>query len=291
MPLVPTPARLIEASSEASRRVTNSIPFGCPLLLPVHTVNHVQTLKAFAYESLALALAGDKTQSKRFVSLDGRWSYFWLRKFDQKLDISKWKNWPMKNLPGHFEYPFFPGTADEAHDLYAYPIYTNIKWPFATVPGSEDEIIDPNQTPVGILRRQVDVPKDWADGMSVYLHMASVRSAVYVYVNDVAVGYSEGSKVPTEFDITSFLKFGAKDENVIVLKVLRFSSASFLEDQDMWRLTGLDREVYLQARPHRFLGDVRAVAGIQAFNAPCSLSLYLCSPTPSLSPPAFITQP
>ena len=122
-----------------------------------------------------LALGGDKTKSSRFISLDGMWSFFWLHKFDQSLDTTGWSNWGLIKLPGHFEYPDFPQTANKMHDLYAYPIYTNIKWPFKTVPGSEDEIIEPALTPAGVVRRSVHVPKEWAVGMSVYLHLASVR--------------------------------------------------------------------------------------------------------------------
>lgn len=86
-----------------------------------------------------------------------------------------------------------------------------------------------------------------------------MRSAVYLYINEVPVGFGVGSKLPTEFDITGYLKFG--EDNLIQMKVYRFSSGSYLEDQDMWDFSGFDRELFIYARPLRFLHDIRVHAG------------------------------
>lgn len=93
------------------------------------------------------------------------------------------------------------------------------------------------------------------------LHIGSVRSAVYLWMNGAVVGYGEGSKLPTEFDVTGSVRFGGA-ENEIILEVLRFSSGSFLEDQDMWDISGVERDVFLLSRPAAQIWDWWADASL-----------------------------
>ncbi|NND34786.1 MAG: DUF4981 domain-containing protein, partial [Saprospiraceae bacterium] len=134
------------------------------------------------------------------------------------------------------------------------PIYTNIQYPFPKNP----PLIPHDQNPVGSYKLEFDVPSSW-DGKEIYLHFGGVSGAMYVWVNGQRVGYSEGSKTPAEFNITRFLR-GRK--NSLAVQVLRWSDASYMEDQDFWRLSGIDREVYLYATNKTTIRDYRVVADL-----------------------------
>ena len=103
--------------------------------------------------------------------------------------------------------------------------------------------------PVGSYKRSFKIPSDWKD-KEVFLHFGAVSSAFYVWVNEQLVGYSEDSKVPAEFNITKYLKSG---KNSIAVEVYRWSDGSYLEDQDFWRLSGIQRSVFLHARPKTYI--------------------------------------
>lgn len=112
---------------------------------------------------------------------------------------------------------------------------------------------NPEFNPTGSYRRTFVVPKEWR-GRRVYLHFAGVQTALYVWVNGREVGYSQGSMMPAEFDITPYLRHG---ENVLAAQVLRWCDGSYLEDQDMWRFSGIYRSVSLFAVPDTHLRDFR----------------------------------
>ena len=112
--------------------------------------------------------------------------------------------------------------------------------------------LDLEYSPSGYFRKTVRIPDDW-DGRQVLLHFESVGSAMYLWVNGHRVGYSEGSKVPTEFDVTPWAQAG--EDTVIAVEVLRWSDASYLEDVDFWRLSGIDRDVFLYALPQLHIQD------------------------------------
>ncbi|MGI9550025.1 MAG: glycoside hydrolase family 2 TIM barrel-domain containing protein, partial [Aurantibacter sp.] len=104
------------------------------------------------------------------------------------------------------------------------------------------------------------------------LHFGGVSGAMYVWVNGKKIGYNEGSKTPSEFDITSYLQEG---KNLLALQVLRWSDASYMEDQDFWRLSGIDREVYLYATNQTTIKDYRAIADLENNYVDGKLSLNL----------------
>ena len=215
--------------------------------VPVHTT-------FFAYENEDVALKGDMTKSKNFLSLHGTWKFNWVENADQRptdffktdLDDSKWGTMP---VPGMWEL-----------NGYGDPEYVNSGFAWR---GHFDQ--KPPQVPVkdnhvGSYRRTMTIPADW-DGKQIVAHFGSVTSCIYLYVNGEFVGYSEDSKIATEFDITPFVKAG--QENLIAFQVFRWCDGSWCEDQDFWRLSGVARDNYLFARDKdSHVNDIRVVASL-----------------------------
>lgn len=186
------------------------------------------------YQDAEAALSGEREGSRFFRLLNG--------------------NWQFRYLPSPAEVPldFFAETFDaSAWDLlavpscwqmhgYGRPQYTNTKYPFPV-----DPPFVPTENPVGLYRRAFTVPQEWSE-MRVFLEFGGVDSAFYLWLNGQQVGYSQGSHMPSEFDITSFLQAG---DNTLAVQVFQWSDGSYLEDQDQWRLSGIFREVCLIARP------------------------------------------
>ncbi|WP_394176523.1 glycoside hydrolase family 2 TIM barrel-domain containing protein [Thalassotalea litorea] len=130
---------------------------------------------------------------------------------------------------------------------YDYPIYSNIKYPFPKNP----PYVPSDDNPTGVYRKTFQIPPEW-ENKQVFIHFGAVNSAFYLYVNGQQVGYSEGSKTPAEFNITEYLQ---PDENLLAVKVIRFSDGSYLEDQDFWRVSGIERDVFLFTTPNAYLRD------------------------------------
>lgn len=137
---------------------------------------------------------------------------------------------------------------------YDFPIYTNIIYPF---PKNAPYIPD-SFNPVGSYKKTFNVDESWID-KKVSLHFGAVNSAFYVWVNGEKVGYSEGSKTAAEFDVTDKIKIGKND---IAVEVYRWCAGSYLEDQDFWRLSGIERDVYLYAVPKLSLNNIIAKASL-----------------------------
>ena len=150
-------------------------------------------------------------------------------------DYSKWSD---ITVPGNWEVQGF-----------GVPIYTNTFYEFA--PHNPQPPLLPEDIPAGVYRRSFELPTDW-DGSEIYLHVGAAKSGAYVYVNGKEVGYNEDSKSPAEYRITDFVKPG---ENELALKILRWSTGSFLECQDFWRISGIERDVYLYSTPKLSLKD------------------------------------
>lgn len=138
---------------------------------------------------------------------------------------------------------------------YGTPIYSNFTYPFKNNPpfiqpekGYTNEI---EVNPVGSYRRNFIIPSDW-DGKEIFLHFDGVYSGMYVWINGQKVGYSEGANNVAEFNITEYVKTG---DNIIAAEVYRWTDGSYLEDQDMFRLSGIHRSVYLFATPKVHIRD------------------------------------
>ncbi|MGA0059341.1 MAG: glycoside hydrolase family 2 TIM barrel-domain containing protein, partial [Planctomycetota bacterium] len=132
---------------------------------------------------------------------------------------------------------------------YGQPVYLNHPYVFPPEPPRVPE----DDNPVGSYRRTFEGPADW-DGQCIHLEFGGVDSAFHVWVNDVYLGYSEGSRTPAEFDVTDAVRCGG--DNVVAVEVYRFSTGSYLECQDMWRISGIFRDVTLRAQPLVHVRDV-----------------------------------
>ena len=200
----------------------------------------------FAYESPAMARQDVKAQSDRYLSMEGKWKFNFVRNqqdapknfFALKYDDSQWKDFP---VPGLFE---LNGYGDKT--------YKNMGYAWCTTFKSDPPYIGETNNYTGSYRRTFQLPAGWK-GMQVFFHVGSATSNLAVWVNGKYVGYSEDAKVAAEFDITRYLKTGT---NLIAMQVMRWCDGSYLEDQDFWRFTGIAREVYLYAAPKTRIEDI-----------------------------------
>jgi len=200
----------------------------------------------FAFEDADKAKAGDKTKSSRYLSMEGKWRFNFVKDhnlapkdfFSLKFDDSQWVDFP---VPGLFE---IEGYGDK--------IYRNVGYSWATTFDSNPPFIEETNNYTGSYRREFELPADW-NGQEIYFHVGSATSNLSVWVNGKFVGYSEDSKVAAEFNVTKYLK---KGKNLIAMQVMRWCDGSYLEDQDFWRFTGIAREVYLYARPKAHIEDL-----------------------------------
>jgi beta-galactosidase len=183
------------------------------------------------YADVENAKTGVDALSGYYQSLNGDWKFNWVNEpasrpldfYELAFDDSGWATIP---VPANWQ----------MHS-YGIPIYTNVTYPFPKNP----PYIDHNYNPVGSYRTSFTVPAGW-DSRRVVLHFDGVKSAFHLWINGQFVGYSEGSMTPAEFDITDYLVAGT---NLLAAEVYRWSDGSYLEDQDMWRLSGIYRDVYL----------------------------------------------
>ncbi|MDR2840517.1 MAG: DUF4981 domain-containing protein, partial [Paludibacter sp.] len=180
-------------------------------------------------------------KSPYFLSLNGVWKFHWVSSPEKRpLDFYKTtfndKSWATIPVPSNWE----------MHG-YGTPIYVSAGYPFAIDPPRVTGTPKSNYTsfvernPVGSYRRTFTVPAEWKN-RRIFIHFAGVQSAFYIWINGVQVGYSQGSMETSEFDISDFLKQG---ENLLAVEVYRWCDGSYLEDQDMWRTSGIHRDVYL----------------------------------------------
>ena len=185
------------------------------------------------------------------ISLNGDWRFRWAPRpedlpansTDATLDDRDWKMIP---VPAQWE----------LHG-YGTPVYSNYTYPFKVDPPRVMGEPPPDWTafkernPAGVYRRTLAIPAGWA-GRRIILHFAGVRSAMELFINGKQIGYSEDAALPAEFDITAAAHPG---DNALAVRVYRLSDASYLEDQDMWRLSGIYRDVWLTSVPAIRLRD------------------------------------
>jgi beta-galactosidase len=203
------------------------------------------------YATTEQALRDISLESPYYLLLDGPWKFNWVKQPDErpanffKTDFDD-KQWSEIPVPSNMEM-----------QGYGTPIYTNIRYPFRTDPPRvmgrvpNDWTLSKEPNPVGSYRKHIEIPSDW-NGKEIFLHFDGVISAMYVWVNGQKVGYSEGSMTGAEFNITKYSKPG---RNLIAVEVYRWSDGSYLEDQDMFRLSGIHRSVYAYATPQVHLRD------------------------------------
>ncbi|GAA4230307.1 hypothetical protein GCM10022291_00110 [Postechiella marina] len=208
-------------------------------------VNQINKLPAkatfYSFETEELAIKNIREASKFYKSLNGDWKFNWVPKPDDAInDFYKNEfnasNWKTIEVPSNWEM-----------QGYGIPIYTNSTYPFF----SDFPKINHNDNPVGQYIKTFTVDESWNE-KDIILHFGGVSSAFYVWINGNFVGYSEDTRLPSEFDVTKHIK---KGENKIAVKVYRWADGSYLEAQDHWRLSGIEREVFLQAVPKVRLSD------------------------------------
>ena len=203
-----------------------------------------------------LQLPSKQKECKEIVNLDGQWLFHWSRNPEERpadfyredYDVSAWGK---ITVPGNWQL-----------QGYGVPIYTNITYPFVrnrpsvTTEPPKDWTAYENRNPVGSYVTFIDITKEMLF-KNLILHFGDVHSAFYVWVNGQKVGYSQNSMSPAEFDVTKYLREG---RNKLAVEVYRWSDGSYLEDQDMWRLSGIFRSVELWVRPLVHIADYHVTA-------------------------------
>ena len=227
-------------------------------------INEQAALERFNLDDVArLAVA---PAVERRVSLDGTWKFHYSRNLATApsgchadgYDVSGWSS---IQVPGSWEVQGFDA-----------PIYTDVSYPFQPNP----PFVPHDYNPVGDYVRDFTVPEGW-QGDDIFLDFEGVESAYALWVNGHFAGYGEDSRLPSLYNITKWLRPGS---NRLSVRVIRFSDGSYLEDQDYWKYSGIERHVYLQARPRMRVADFRLTASLANGyrDGVFDLSLKLCRP-------------
>ena len=252
------------------------IKFGDIEILSEKKVEHdwenpaVLGINKLPYHS-TLQLPSLEKECKEIVSLDGQWHFCWSPNPNERpkgfeaadYDVSQWDKIA---VPGNWQ-----------TQGYGTPIYININYPFVrnrpyvTQEPPRDWTAYARRNPVGSYVTFFNAT-DKMLSQNVILHFGGVKSAMYVWVNGKKVGYSQNSMSPAEFDITKYLH---KGENRLAVEVYRWSDGSYLEDQDMWRLSGIFRSVQLWVRPLVHIADYRVKAEPNADYSKASVTAYM----------------
>lgn len=204
------------------------------------------------FKDVEEALVGNRTATPYYQTLSGSWKFKWVRRpsdrplefHENGFDTSDWDDIP---VPSNWEL-----------QGYGIPIYVNQPYGWTREP--DPPHVDHQWNPVGSYKRSFTVPEDW-EGRRVLIHFGAVKSAFYIWINGNKVGYSQGAKTPAEWDITEFLVPG---QNTVSLEVYRWSDGSYLECQDFWRLSGIERDVFLWSAPKVRIRDFWARAGLDS---------------------------
>jgi len=222
-----------------------------------------------------LQLPSKQKECKEIVSLDGRWQFHWANDpesrpadfYREDYDVSQWDQ---ITVPGNWQLQGF-----------GKPIYVNMQYPFhrdrpsVTGEPNKDWYAYDHRNPVGSYVTFFDVTQEMLSN-NLILHFGGVHSAFYVWINGQRVGYSQNSMSPAEFDVTRYVR---KGRNRLAVEVYRWSDGSYLECQDMWRLSGIFRSVQLWVRPLVHIADykVEAVPNADFSQATVTADIALCN--------------
>jgi len=210
-------------------------------------------VSVIAFSDKQAAIHKNEHKSPYYKSLNGMWKFQWI------LGVN--------NRPKEFYKPTFDVTSWDEIKVpsnwelqgYSYPIYVNDIYEFVTDEfGIQPPFVPVETNEVGSYRTTFSVPEEW-DGHRIVLHFAGVKTFFYVWLNGELLGYNHDSKVPAEWDITDRVKPG---ENILALEVYRWSAGSYLECQDYWRISGIEREVYLYATPKTYVSDYKVLSSL-----------------------------
>ncbi|MBF4487159.1 glycoside hydrolase family 2 TIM barrel-domain containing protein [Flavobacterium sp. CSZ] len=203
----------------------------------------------YVFETEALANKNQWRQSKNYLDINGAWKF-------------KYVESPSA-LPKDFEKSNFNDTSWDTFRIpaswdvngYGYPVYVNTTYDFDYLMAPNPPFVPTKYNPTGVYRRDITIDKSW-EGKDIFLHIGTAKSNLTVWVNGVYVGYGEDGKLPSEFNLNKYVKTG---KNSIVLKVMKWSDGSYLECQDMWRMSGITRDSYLVARNKTHLKDYEII--------------------------------
>ncbi len=201
------------------------------------------------YESIESAKLNEPVKSAYYKSLNGKWKFSLVNTPDKAPTgfadtVFDDDGWDLIKVP-----------SDWQCEGYDYPIYTNSRYPFDN---ANPPFMPHDYNPTGLYRRTFTISDGWV-GKRIFIHFGAVKSAFYLWINGKMAGYSQGSKTPAEFDITDYLE---KGKNLLAAKVIRWSDGSYLEDQDFWRLSGIERDVFLLATPNVRINDFAVKADL-----------------------------
>ena len=196
------------------------------------------------YADETQAIANDRARSPLHQSLNGNWRFRHLKypgqtPADFATESFSDAEWDTLPVPSNWQM--------HGYDI---PVYTNVNYPYPV-----DPPFVPDDNPVGLYRRSFEIPAAW-NGKNIFIEFAGVNAAYYLFINGKEVGYSQGTHMPSEFDITKFIHPG---KNLIAVQVFQWCDGSYIEDQDMWRLSGIFRDVTLTAAGPVRVEDVRAI--------------------------------
>lgn len=214
------------------------------------------------------ALTTDAQESSLYMSLNGTWKIHWVNDDDNRPKTFYRTSfndatWSEIEVPCNVEVKGF-----------GEPIYTNVAYPHPVTPPTIQR-----NNPVSSYRRKFMLPEGW-EKRRVSIHFLGVQSCLYLWINGRYVGFHEDSMSDAGFDISKFVQTG---ENLIAAQVMRWSDGSYLEDQDMWRMSGIFRDVYLQSEPQLRISDFRITTPLSASydNGDVKVSLQLTNETES----------
>lgn len=217
----------------------------------------------YSYDTKEEALTFTPENSNNYQSLNGDWLFNWSknpesRPVDFYMDTFNKDDWKTIPVPSNWEL--------QGYDI---PIYVNqpYEWTMNPVP----PIVPKKYNPVGSYFREFEIDESW-DRKNIFIHFGAVKSAMYLWVNGQKVGYSQGSKLPAEFDISPYLK---KGKNTVAVEVYRWSDGSYLECQDFWRISGIERDVYLIKRPAIFISDIETRTSLNDDFTIGTIDLYI----------------
>ena len=225
---------------------------------PMHT-------NYFAYETEEAALKGVKEKSVNFMPLNGVWKFNWVKNADARptdfyrTDFND-KGWDNMPVPGLWEL-----------NGYGDPIYVNIGYAWRNQFVNNPPVFPIENNNVGSYRKEIVLPADWK-GKEVFAHFGSAVSNLYLWVNGQFVGYSEDSRLEAEFNLTKYLKPG---KNLIAFQIFRWCDGTYLEDQDIIRLSGIARDCYLYTRNPQHIQDIRVTPDLDEQYKDATLNVAL----------------
>lgn len=238
---------LIESST--AQVTENSSPKPYWQDIQVVEVNKEEPRTSFmSFPDRTSALTKSYEESPYYQSLNGTWKFLYVDGYkklpenatNDGIDLSAWDN---ITVPGNWE-----------RQGYGAAVYVNHGYEFKA--RNPEPPLLPEANPVGVYRRDIEIPKEW-EGRDIYLQIGGAKNGLYVYLNGKEIGYSEDSKNPADFLLNPYLRPG---KNELALKIFRWSTGSYLECQDMWRVSGIERDVILYSQPKIAIQDFRIIS-------------------------------